>query len=241
MSVQYNTGIVTNGLVFCTDAANTKSYPGTGTAWTDLSLRKYAGTLTNGPTFSSTNNGYISFDGTNDYVTFGDNKIAEQSDKTASAWIYLTADRSVNVAGIIDKDYDVSPNYGGWGLWAGPITGGTGIWFWLQGNKDKKDTTVLSLNTWYNVAVTWNSTSKVVIFYINGSQSSTFTDATITENASNAVPFTIGTIRGADLTYGGGSSFYFPGRIACASVYNRVLTADEIKRNFNALRGRFSL
>ena len=37
MAVNYNTSIVTNGLVLALDAANRKSYSGSGTTWTDLS------------------------------------------------------------------------------------------------------------------------------------------------------------------------------------------------------------
>ena len=56
-----------NGLVLCLDAGNRKSYPGSGTTWTDLSGRGNNGTLTNGPTYS---NGAIVFDGVDDYVGF---------------------------------------------------------------------------------------------------------------------------------------------------------------------------
>ena len=62
-----------NGLVLALDAANTKSYPGSGTTWTDLSGRGNTGTLTNGPTYSSANGGSIVFDGTNDYVVVNNN------------------------------------------------------------------------------------------------------------------------------------------------------------------------
>ena len=47
MSLNHSPSIVTDGLVLCLDAANKRSYPGTGTAWTDLkgvnngSLDKY--------------------------------------------------------------------------------------------------------------------------------------------------------------------------------------------------------
>jgi len=56
--------IVKDGLVLALDAANAKSYPGTGTTWEDLSGNNNC-TLTNGPTFDS-ENGVIVFDGTND-------------------------------------------------------------------------------------------------------------------------------------------------------------------------------
>jgi hypothetical protein len=65
--------IVTDGLVLYLDAANQKSYPGTGTTWNDLSGNGNNGTLVNGPTFNSDNNGSIVFDGVDDYVNFGDN------------------------------------------------------------------------------------------------------------------------------------------------------------------------
>jgi hypothetical protein len=64
--------IAESGLVLALDAGNLKSYPTTGTTWTDLSGNGNTGTLTNGPTYSSANGGSISFDGTNDYVTIPD-------------------------------------------------------------------------------------------------------------------------------------------------------------------------
>ena len=59
--------IVTDGLVLYLDAANTKSYPTTGTTWNDLLGAISGGTLINGPTFNSANGGSIVFDGVDDY------------------------------------------------------------------------------------------------------------------------------------------------------------------------------
>ena len=59
------------GLVLCLDAANTNSYPGSGTTWTDTSGKGNDGTLTNGPTFSSDYGGKFNFDNSNDYVDCG--------------------------------------------------------------------------------------------------------------------------------------------------------------------------
>jgi hypothetical protein len=70
MSLSHSPSIVTNGLVFCLDAANSKSYPGTGTDWTDLSGNQINGILTNGPAYNSSNGGSIVFDGINDYINF---------------------------------------------------------------------------------------------------------------------------------------------------------------------------
>ena len=64
MAFSRGPSIVTNGLVLALDAANHKSYPGSGTTWFDLSGNSHDGTLTGGPTFNSDNGGSIVFDGT---------------------------------------------------------------------------------------------------------------------------------------------------------------------------------
>ena len=66
----HSPSIVMNGLVLCLDAANTKSYPGSGTTWTDLSGNGNTGTLVNGVGYNSGNLGSLSFDGVDDYVQF---------------------------------------------------------------------------------------------------------------------------------------------------------------------------
>ena len=62
MSTVQNTKIVTDGLVLCLDAANTKSYVSGSTTWNDISRSGFSGTLINGPTFNGNNGGSIVFD-----------------------------------------------------------------------------------------------------------------------------------------------------------------------------------
>jgi hypothetical protein len=64
----YSGSVVTDGLVLNLDAGLPASYPGSGTTWFDLSGSGNDGTLTNGPTYSSSNGGSLVFDGSNDYV-----------------------------------------------------------------------------------------------------------------------------------------------------------------------------
>jgi hypothetical protein len=81
---------VTSGLVLELDAANTKSYTGSGTTWTDLSGNGNNGVLTNGPTYSSLNGGYIVFDGINDYVTCSATSSPQfDADFTIESWIWI--------------------------------------------------------------------------------------------------------------------------------------------------------
>ena len=84
--------IITDGLVMHLDAAQLRSYPTTGTTWTDLSGNGNNGTLINGPTFNSGNGGSIVFDGVNDYVTgFNSISINTTSSFAIEFWFNLTS------------------------------------------------------------------------------------------------------------------------------------------------------
>ena len=61
--------VVDDSIIFCVDAGNTKSYPGTGTTWTDI-IGGLSGSIS-GATYNSDDGGSIIFDGSNDVVTFG--------------------------------------------------------------------------------------------------------------------------------------------------------------------------
>jgi hypothetical protein len=59
MGIAYNSRVVVEGLVLALDAGNSKSYPGSGTTWTDLSGQGNNGTIT-GAVYT---NGSFDFDG----------------------------------------------------------------------------------------------------------------------------------------------------------------------------------
>ena len=114
MSIFYNPRIVTDGLVLALDAGNTKSYPGSGTTWTDLSGRGNTGTLTNGPTYSSANGGSIVFDGTNDHVTMSGNNISGLSAETTdfSICIWVKYNSTASYGAFFAKQNSISSNPG---------------------------------------------------------------------------------------------------------------------------------
>ena len=91
MATKYSPKIITNGLVLSLDAANNKSYPRSGTTWTDLSGNNNTGTLTNGPTFNAGNQGSIVFDGVDDYISGGGSIIpVGTGDYYIESWINRT-------------------------------------------------------------------------------------------------------------------------------------------------------
>ena len=209
-----------------------KSYPGSGTTWSELKS-KITGTLTNGPTYSSTNRGSIVFDGVNDYVTFGSSFTSlDLIDKSFQCWVKKTGSGSGK--GIIDKDFDNgAPNYGGWGLW---VQSNNKLWWWNHANLDLLDDgpNTISTTTWTNVAVTYNNTSKTANFYINGVLNSSKTNASIVEKSSGSSLLVIGATRDA-------SAFYFDGSISLILGYNRLLSASEILQNYESSRGRYNI
>jgi hypothetical protein len=233
MSVQGNPYTIhDSSLVFYSDAGNIKSYVSGSTSWYDLSGNGYTGTLTNGPTFTSSFGGSIVFDGSNDCVTFGTGLTAlDLTSKTIQCWIRKNGNSQ---KGIVDKDFDLTGgNYGGWALW----TQSNGkLWWWNHGGQDVLDTgtNIIQVNTWTNVAVAYNYTAKNASFYINGTLNSSITNANIVEKASGTAQLLIG-------AYRNNTGLNFDGNIAAVSLYNRLLSANEILQNYDATRSRFRL
>ena len=83
--------IIPDGLILHLDAANTKSYPGSGTVWKDLSGNGRDGTLIDGVGYSTDNGGTLVFDGTDDYVDCGNDNILSPPYLTASVMCKQTS------------------------------------------------------------------------------------------------------------------------------------------------------
>lgn len=227
MGIGYNPKIVTNGLVLCLDAGNTKSYPGTGTTWTDLSAVIGNGTLTNGPTFNSQNGGSVVFDGVDDFVLSSSNA-TYGNNTTWEAWVYCTGNVSTYNM-FMGRYLPYFSFYNGNSILFSNVISGT--------QRDVLTSANLSLNTWYHVICTTsydgiNTTDKI---YVNGVEAATGAFAGTQTNYS--YKFMVG-----DGNNGSNTSWYpFQGRVANVKVYNRTLTVGEIQQNFNALRGRFGI
>ena len=209
-----------SSLVLYLDAANYRSYSGSGTTWNDLSLSNNTSSLVNGPTYSSSNNGYISFDGSNDYISVNSNaNILSKTEYTKIAYFYVTSFSTAN--NIISGG--VSGQHAFWLQVSNKLYAGhNGAWSTVTG------TTTLSLNSWYFGAVTYNNSTGWKL-YLNGVEDGSSVDTTtFTGNQEILI--------GA---YGAGN--YFTGRIGLVQVYNRALSASEILKNYNSTKKRYGL
>jgi hypothetical protein len=227
-----------NGLVLALDAGNTKSYPGSGTAWTDLSGIGNNGTLVNGPAYISENGGSLQFNGTTKYVNCGtSNSLNFTSSFSVSFWM-----KSIIGSGFgyfISRWTYSTGNYRQWSF-DNRLTESTfsanRISFSISGNGTDAGTTIIGLadalysNRWHNICGTWNGS--IMILYVDGVLVAGPTTKTSMVSTPNQ-PTYIGA--------GDSGGFTMNGLMAQASVYNRALTAAEISQNFNALRGRYGI
>ena len=220
--------IVTSGLVLCLDAGNRKSYPGSGTTWTDLSGNGRNGTLTNmsGTNFNSANGGSLTFDGTDEYVLpTGLTDSFWQGNWTANFWVNF----DIIYAGFTDNtllQHGTSASSSGLHL----TTRFSIIIFGLYSN-DLVGNTALTAGTWYNIVFTLNNTTGAKQIYLNSTLDNSHTGGSYIGTGNNA------RIGGCVLNFG----LTFDGFMSSCSFYNRVLTATEIAQNYNALKGRYGL
>ena len=233
MAVEHSPYIVNSGLVLCLDAGNTKSYPGSGSTWSDLSGNSNNGTLTNGPTYSSGNGGSIVFDGSDDYVSLGSLKLNTAAG-TISFWVKLDVNVTPSFTGNMrpfgsDTDFEMR-----WG----PSGQGGNLWFDLgySFSDGAKPTTKNNWNSnqWYNIVAVWDANASTSAWYIDG----------VLDSSSNVgVSAATLTALSGNLLIGssGGIAGYLDGNISQFSAYNKALSASEIQQNFNALRGRFGI
>ena len=221
MSLAHSPSIVMNGLVLALDAGNAKSYPGSGTAWYNLLNSSAVGNLVNGPAYSTSNGGTLLFDGINDYAN-----IPISCNKTyysLSWWLYPTSVVSYNQ--FISFD-----NMGTWGSWVfhttstGEVYIGTDVATRLTPTELVAGT--VTLNTWQNFTYTFNN--GVGTLYKNGLLLASKSGMTVA--ASNFTTLYLGT----------NSTNTINGYISNLGVYsNKVLSADEVMQNYNAIRRRY--
>jgi hypothetical protein len=219
----YTPGFVTNDLLLMLDANETSSYPGSGTIWYDIAGSSQNMTLVNSPTFVSGTVSYFDFNGTTQFAT-GTGVTVPTTAYTKSVWFWV----DTYVANNIVSGFN---NVGGHFLYMGNSTK------ILVGHHNQgvafdtyQSISSISLNTWYNVTVTFNTTSGFKI-YINGQL----------DSSHNMILAHLGSGTTNLGAYSNSGDNFMNGRISKVYTYGRALTESEVEQNFFYDREKFGI
>jgi hypothetical protein len=231
--MQYGPKIVTDGLILHLDAADRKSYTGSGSAsWTDLSGNNRVTTLFNTPTFSSNNGGLLSFDDTAfEYGTIPN--IGSLTNFSVEAWARTNKSLTGKVTTVVCNQYDLISNLN-FSLGTNNAAASYNMTFGFYNGAWRNVTGfAMATNTWYHMIGTYNGNS--VILYVNGVAG---TPLSYAGTATSGGEIRIAR-RWDDVA--NNSAYFFSGDIPVVKIYNRALSSTEVLQNFNATRGRFGI
>jgi len=211
------------------------------TKWIDLTYNNYNGILINGASFNSSNQGCISCNGGSAYVEI------ENSDK-----IKLGAENFTIEYWVKKKVTTVGAGYNGiWGVnkWITGASPGQNEWTLGLGDANvdqfqfyvEVGTTFyginpypLSINQWYQ-AVAIRKGEKLQL-YVNGILRQEFTHPSFNQNSIINHSGKKIRIHNSYL-----NSFHANADVAILKFYKKALSKEEVRDNFNNLRGRFGI
>ena len=211
----FKTKVHRDGLVLYLDAADINSYPGSGTAWYDLSGNGLNGTLVNGVTYNSgIAGGVLVTNGSNQYITVPCGNLSSTNYTVIGAAKYAT------VGGRI-----FSAESNNWLLgWWSSSTENYYAEGWVTPSQNGPQNTSFKI-----MAGTGNISEDQYIVYVNSV-------ATYSNQSGSQGPYNLSLGR-----YAPGNSEYSNAYISYLLVYNRVLNPYEISEVYQATRGRFGI
>lgn len=156
-------------------------------------------------------------------------------DQTLTAWIKPTFGSATPHRTVIctDKAYQYGiklmnyKNNSRWGLWVG----------WGTSNYEALTGTNINNNQWKMITGTWKQSTGIVTLYLNGEYVTQFSTGNTSAIALSTGNIWIG--MGYELDFGNGQSY--EGKIDSAAIYNKTLTASEVRQNYNRLKSRYGL
>lgn len=229
-----------SGMLFYYDPGNTSSYNGSGTVLSDLSGNGNDATIFGGPSYTSGNGGYFSFDGTDDHILSPNIYDGSNENHTVEVWVYLT---SVNEC--LWSDNGQSTPLGGYHfagsqvLQVGPfqqvisaLWGGTATSRGVNGSGSL-------LNGWNQVVRVYNGTT--ITPYLNGVVGSTETVSFDSPYDDGLTDWYLAFGHEDTTTYNGTAANFFSGRYGVIRYYNTTLNSSQILQNFNSDRSKYGL
>jgi hypothetical protein len=225
--------IVDSSLKVWLDAAQSESYSGSGSNWTNLINSSANATLINTPTFNTLESGgTFTFDKT----TFEYATIPDQGDFnvwSVETWAKVTSSLTNQVTSIVTGQFNLSTKLNfSIGTNRAPTSYNLCAGFY---DGEWRNTAGFSptLDTWYHLVGTYDGST--IKFYVNGVLNSFLN--------YSGTPSSGGEIRIARRWDGvaNNSINFFPGDISLVRIYNRSLTNEEVENNFNTERHRFDV
>ena len=237
MSVKGGPNIVKDGMVLCLDAANTKSYPGTGTKWYDQSGNNNTSTHSSGVTYNSSNMGSLVFNGIDTSTTFTPISYPITLPWSFTMELNLNSDMIGKWTNIIDQVNGFTNctwMFHSEGLAFYQSYYNSTTWIWWTGIKQG---TTLAVNTWNSITITCapvDSGHTNMNAYLNGIRRTDSSTANfLWSDINHTMVF--------DRIGGGATGRWYSGKVATLKVYNRILSADEVFQNYNATKSRYNL
>jgi len=215
---------------FTTSGTFTPTTINTLLGMSDLSPSQHSAIMINTPTYNSSNNGVITFNGATQYMRLPHDALWKNiKNITYDLWFQTAVTNTrqglisshENTGGSNQDAIEIEIQANNTSFVGFRSTNGS----FYQATYN----TTLSTNTWYNL--TGVLTDSSIIYYLNGTQV-----ATAAWPGTNVVNAPAATLL---LAYYG--ALHLNGRIGTFKAYNRALTATEVLQNYNALKSRFGL
>lgn len=245
MAFQFSPKVVTDGLVLYLDAANSKSYSGNGSTWSDLSISRINGNILGSPTFSSSNNGIFNFNGVNSYINLGNQSTYSFTSGVFSVdcWVYVpsTWTGGDQYPNLISKGGSAGWDTDGWSLYMFRDYFGFSYGLAIRNGSNLLSTGTLvslsasDLDKFVNITACMDLNS--IKMFQNGILKKTVTTMTSPVGPLLPPPTTSTNV----IIARGPNSQYFPGKIASVKLYNKKLSDLEVLQNYNATKSRFGL
>jgi hypothetical protein len=230
---------VTSGLVLYLDAANARSYPKSGTTWFDRSGNGNNGTLVNGVGYNGSNYGSLSFDGVNDYVSTPNSaSLIAVGNGSFTLTAFIKVNSSALGKNIWRRDNYLNQGAEGRRLIAlgiGANTNTPSFTVYDGSNNSAIGSQNLADGLWHHVVGVYVSSTKTQFLYVDGVLRAQAVYNNTQSFNTDRQPWNMGTENNLSFTEP------YNGNISQASIYNRALSAAEIKQNYDAFKGRYGL
>jgi hypothetical protein len=209
------------------DAANIRSYPGTGNTWLDVSNFNNRGSLTACTLTGSGGTTALIFDGLTSLVNLGTTNGGNVTTSwTVEAWIYPTGYGEGNSGRIFQHSSGSLTGFI-FSLDNSAVTAGLQLNTYAVSGFSARIGNCITLNAWQQVALSFSSGTAT--FYVNGAS---IGSSSVTSPSAYTGSDYIGNNSGATNT--------FAGNISIVRLYRNALTAGEILNNYDVFKGRYS-